>query len=268
MIDEIGELLKQVAAEAILPLFRRLADADIFEKSPGEIVTTADGKAEEMIAAELLRRYPDVRVVGEEGCAASPARLDGLDRGSAWLLDPLDGTANFAAGHGPFAIMLARLEDGEGIASWMYDPLSGELCAAERGSGAWRDGRRIRTDQESRALSEMKGANFSHFMADDLRRRIGTCLAGVRPLAKLLCSGAEYPDIAAGGRHLSLFWRTLPWDHVPGALFLEEAGGHVCRLDGSPYRAHDSRTGLLVARNRGIAETVLAALAAQSRETW
>jgi fructose-1,6-bisphosphatase/inositol monophosphatase family enzyme len=98
-------------------------------------------------------------------------------------------------------------------------------------------------------------------MPPEVRRRVETALGMVEPLAKLMCSGAEYPAIALGERHASLFWRTLPWDHVPGALFLEEAGGHVSRLDGSPYRGGPREgEGLIIATNSGIAASVLDAL--------
>lgn len=259
-VDKVTDLLREAAERAILPRYRRLERHEIAEKTPGEVVTAADGEAEAILSLSLPGLLPGSRVVGEEGCAAEPGLLRDLGQGLVWLLDPLDGTANFAAGKPPFAIMLALLRDGLPLVSWMLDPLSGELWAAEAGGGAWRGDQRLRTDQRVPDAAEMRGALTSHFMSAAMQDRIRGSLSAVMPLPKLMCSGAEYPAIALGERQLSLFWRTLPWDHVPGALFLAEAGGHVCRLDGAPYRAISNRDGLIVAHNRGIAEVVLDAL--------
>jgi fructose-1,6-bisphosphatase/inositol monophosphatase family enzyme len=98
-------------------------------------------------------------------------------------------------------------------------------------------------------------------MSEELQDQIRERLGAISNLPKLMCSGAEYPAVAFGERELSLFWRTLAWDHVPGALFLTEAGGHVSRLDGSRYQWDDGREGLIVAQNPGVAELVLGTLA-------
>jgi fructose-1,6-bisphosphatase/inositol monophosphatase family enzyme len=261
MFDTVEAILREAAERAILPRFRRLAESDVIEKSPGELVTAADREAEALIGEALCAAFPGTRLVGEEGCAADPALLETLGEGRVWLLDPVDGTANFAAGTPPFSVMLALLDRGEAVASWMLDPLSGDLCVAERGGGALFRGERIAVDPSIPDLSEMRGAITSKFMPSDVRARIESALGAVEPLSKLMCSGAEYPAIALGRRHASLFWRTLPWDHVPGALFLEEAGGHVSRLDGSPYRGEREGEGLLIATNPAIASQLLEAIA-------
>lgn len=266
-MDRVTEALRETAERAILPRYRRLEDHEIVEKTPGELVTAADREAEAILSAALPGMLPGSRVVGEEGCAAEPALLRTLGEGLVWLLDPLDGTANFAAGRPPFAVMLALLRDSLPLASWMLDPISGTVWTAEAGSGAWRDGERLHSEQQVPDAAAMRGALISHFMSGEMQAGIRDRLSAVRQLPKLLCSGAEYPAIAVGERHVSLFWRTLPWDHVPGALFLAEAGGHVCRFDGSPYRAVSSREGLIVAQNRGIAEMVKDALREQFIES-
>jgi fructose-1,6-bisphosphatase/inositol monophosphatase family enzyme len=75
-------------------------------------------------------------------------------------------------------------------------------------------------------------------------------------LPGLRCAGFEYPAVASAEEHFAVFWRTLPWDHAPGALVLAEAGGHVARLDGRPYRPAEKGAGLLVAQNRAVGESV------------
>jgi fructose-1,6-bisphosphatase/inositol monophosphatase family enzyme len=260
-IDAVTILMREAARLTILPRYRRLQLHEIIEKSPGELVTAADREAEAILSDSLPGLLPGSRVIGEEGCAASPQLLAEAGEGLVWLLDPLDGTANFAAGAPPFAVMLALLEHGVPIASWMLDPLSNHVCTALVGGGAWLNGDRVEVGAAVPDLGKLRGALISHFMSEELQGRIRERLAAVTHLPKLMCSGAEYPAVAFGERQLSLFWRTLAWDHVPGTLFLTEAGGHVSRLDGTHYRWNDGREGLIIAQNPGVAELVLAALA-------
>lgn len=135
VMDAVPALLRQAAAEAVLPVFG-MREARPEEKSPGEWVTTADRAAEALLAPQLAALVPGSVVVGEEAASADPAVLDQLlTAADVWLLDPLDGTANFAAGEAPFAVMAALLRHGDTVASWMLDPLSGRIAAAERGGG-------------------------------------------------------------------------------------------------------------------------------------
>ncbi|ROT34104.1 inositol monophosphatase family protein [Micromonospora sp. HM5-17] len=262
VVDEVGALLREAAARAILPLFRQLGDTDVTEKAPGELVTVADRRSEEILDAGLRRIRPGSLVVGEEGVAADPAVLDRL-RGPAevWVVDPLDGTANFAAGRRPFAVMVALRSAGVTRIGWILDPVTDTLLVGRAGAGAYRDGLAVRTAPDVLEPEALRGAVPTRFLPSDLRERIR---AGGRRLGELLpglhCAGQEYADILAGRQHFALFWRTLPWDHVPGALIVREAGGVVRRFDGSAYDPTDGRTGLLVAANEQIWRTVHAAL--------
>lgn len=148
------------------------------------------------------------------------------------------------------------------MASWMLDPLSGRLASAELGAGAWVDAVRVRTDEVGAELSAMRGAVPRRFLPPDVlshvskvEREFSELTAGSR------CAGHDYSAVAAGVLDFALFWRTLPWDHVPGALFVSEAGGVAARLDGSRYRAADhARPGLLVAPNADVWGRVRSAL--------
>jgi len=259
MRDEIASILRDAADRVVVPRFRRLAAAEIIEKSPGELVTAADRECERIVTDALLTTFPDSRVVGEEACAEEPELLARLDHGRIWLLDPVDGTANFAAGRRPFAVMLALLEEGRCLRSWMLDPIDGRLCYAEMGGGAWIDGIRLSVSNEIPEIQT--GALISHLMSQELQHKIRQRLAHIDIVPKLLCAGEEYPAIARGDRQASLFWRTLPWDHVPGALFLTEAGGFVSRLDGSAYHPADIEgQGLVVAKTPSIGEAIVSLL--------
>lgn len=253
MIEEVAALLRQAAQEAIVPRFGCLQQTDIREKTPGDPVTIADGHAEQIITAGLLELLPASRVVGEEACAASPELLAGLDEGKVWLVDPLDGTLNFSQGKEPFRSMVALLDGGETVASWILDPMSGRLCAAELGSGAFVDGTRLRIDG-ALPSEPLRGSAISPSMPAPVRDAVESRAAGLTAIAGMHCAGAEYPAIACGDRHFTIFWRTWPWDHAPGTLFLEEAGGHVARPDGGRYYPNSEEFGLIVARSPAIGE--------------
>lgn len=251
--ERVGGLMREVARAVIVPRFRALCSGEVEEKAPGELVTVADREAEHLLEQGLTRLLPGARVVGEEGVAGDPSRLRGLEHGDVWLLDPLDGTGNFVAGRACFAVMVALLRNGEPTAAWLLDPITGVLSRAERGAGAYVGDARVRADATAPGITALRGAVLSRYMPASLRAHVAT---QAKLLAEALpgthCAGAEYPSIARGDQDFALFFRTLPWDHAPGTLFLTESGGVAARYDGTPYRPTDQRTGLLVARNQTV----------------
>ncbi|MCX5207150.1 hypothetical protein OG897_37815 [Streptomyces sp. NBC_00237] len=137
-IDEVTDILREAAVEAILPRHRALSEGEITEKTPGEVVTVADREAEALITRRL-RCLRDVPVVGEEATASVPALLRAVrDAPEVWLVDPLDGTPNFVAGRADYAVMAALVRGGETVAAWILQPATGVAYVAEKGSGAWR----------------------------------------------------------------------------------------------------------------------------------
>jgi fructose-1,6-bisphosphatase/inositol monophosphatase family enzyme len=266
LLDPVAAAMRQAAETAILPRYRRLSAHEIVEKSPGEVVTDADREAETILTPVLQALLPGSRVVGEEAAAANPELLRGLEEGLVWLVDPLDGTSNFVSGQGSFAVMVGLLENGQTSACWILDPQTGTEYQARKGLGATRNGRRmVRASRGSVAEqpSELRGAILTRFLPPDVRCRVerGRHLLG-ETTNGLLCAGAEYPAIALGAQDFALFWRTLPWDHAPGALLVTETGGHVARPDGSAYLPGDGKSGLLAARNRACWDEVHKALLA------
>jgi fructose-1,6-bisphosphatase/inositol monophosphatase family enzyme len=266
MIDKVEALLREAAARAILPRFRALRSHEIEEKSPGELVTAADREAEHIISAGLKALRPDALIVGEEAAATDVSILARvLDADEAWLIDPLDGTAHFAAGREPFAVMVGLVRKRETVLSWMLDPVAGTMRVAERGAGAFANGQRVRAAADCPPVAAMCGAILKRFLRPEDRARIEPregMLGAVLP--GFMCAGREYPAVVAGEEHFALFQRMLPWDHAPGVLFAEEAGAMARRLDGAAYVPGDLRPGLLVAQNaavwRRVRETVLADL--------
>jgi fructose-1,6-bisphosphatase/inositol monophosphatase family enzyme len=246
LAQSVADLMRQVAAEEIMPRYRNLAAHEIEEKSAGEQVTIADKESELRLNEGLTVILPDAGLVGEEACAADPTLLEQLGSGLNWLIDPIDGTHNFAAGKPPFGIMVALVDGGETIESWMLDPLTGRLCHAELGKGATIDGEPV-TARESGAALPVAG--LSLLFADPVKREnLKQRAEGRLQMVDIpRCAAEQYPRIVLGQNDVALFERTLAWDHAPGTLFVNEAGGLVARPDGSPYRPDQDQKGMLAA---------------------
>ena len=246
----------------MVPRFRTLESHAISEKSPGDWVTDADHECEELLTASLLAIEPGVPVVGEEASAADRTLLtDGHTHDRVWVLDPVDGTRAFIEGSPDFATMVALIEGGVTTAAWIWQPIHARMYTAVRGGGAHRDGRPV----ASPGTPVLGRAGAGCCARTRCPRRCGQpsdaglARAGLRhtPIA---AAGVTYPLAAAGELAYALYWRTLPWDHAPGALLAEEAGLTVARLDGTPYRPWDGRSGLLTAATPSVWDAVRAAL--------
>lgn len=258
MHSAVETLLRNAADSLILPRWQKLQAGDAMEKSPGEWVTVVDREVEEMVTDGLLQLIPGSSVVGEEQSVNETDYFARWGHGAVWLVDPLDGTGNFIAGKPPISLMVALLEQGTAIASWMLDPLTGTMHRAIRNGGAWRNDRRIHMPAESMELR--RGIVKTRFLPANFKAAMTAAAASLEIQSGSNCAGADYPDIVAGASDFALYWRTLPWDHAPGALFLTEAGGHVARLDGSAYRPGVHGEGLLAARSRLLWEQARSAL--------
>jgi fructose-1,6-bisphosphatase/inositol monophosphatase family enzyme len=246
--EHVSALMRGVAAQVVTPRFRMLATHEIAEKSPGEIVTIVDREAEQRLYDGLAALSPCARIIGEEAAEQDPGLLDNVHSGLVWLIDPLDGTANFAAGREPFGMMIALVENGVPIAGWMLDPLSDRLCHAERGKGATCNGEQVRT-RPSGTLPPV-AALGTQFMGEETRSRfLGHAAQHLDLVPIPRCAAASYPRMVFGDDDIAMFQRILPWDHAAGALFLTEAGGTVTHWDRSPYRVGGSGTGVLCAAN-------------------
>ncbi|GAB1644880.1 inositol monophosphatase family protein [Krasilnikovia sp. MM14-A1259] len=262
MIDDVTALVREVARTLVLPRFRHLDAADVREKAPGDVVTVADAEAERALTAGLTALLPGSAVVGEEAVAADPRVRDRIgDEGAVWVVDPVDGTANFAAGRTPFAMMVALLQGGETAAAWILDVPGDRMVVAERGSGAYLDGVRIPANTGVPARGTLTGSVPTRYLPEELRHEVdargpelGTVTSGKH------CAGYEYPAVATGAQQFALFWHVMPWDHVPGALIVRESGGTVRHFDGSEYRPASGGPGLVVAGNADIWDLVHATL--------
>lgn len=258
MLDQVADLIREVAATVVLPRFRHLSADDVHQKSPGDLVTVADQESERALIRGLTALLPASIVVGEEGVAADPPLLDRVgDDGPVWIVDPVDGTNNFAAGKTPFTMMVALARGGELVASWILDPVGDHLTVAESGAGAYCDGVRVKTRTDDPGAAALRGVVAQRYLPPPLR---SVAAANAHLLGEVSrghhCAGYEYPAVATDRQQFALFWRILPWDHAPGVLIIREAGGAVRHLDGSPYHPADSEHGLLVTPNDDVWHTV------------
>ena len=228
-------IMVEAAERAILPHYQTLAAHEIVAKAADDAVTVADHESEEILAELLARLMPEAAIVGEEAAHADPALLDRLGDALCWIIDPIDGTNNFAAGKPPFGIIVALAEAGETIGGWIYDPLHRRFCHAQKGKGAFIGEERVRARPSGH---EPPIAAISLVFADlDKREKLKTHIAPHYTLVDIpRCAAEQYPRIVLGENDITIFERTLAWDHAAGVLFVNEAGGKVCRPDGTPYR--------------------------------
>ncbi len=242
----VDGLMRRIGRDVLMAHFQKLDASDIEEKAPDDYVTIADKQSEAQLIEGLTALIAGSHVVGEEGVAADPALVAEATDGTAWIVDPLDGTGNFAAGRTPFAIMVALAEGGLVQAGWILDPVTRRMCHAVLGGGAFIDNRRIAARPTGGA--HPIGAMATRFLPTEIRAQVMARSEGHITIADIPnCAGEQYPRLVLGTNDLALFWRAMPWDHAPGALFLKEAGGRIARIDGKPYRLGDDRPGLLAA---------------------
>ena len=264
--DWLAELLAEAASLEIMPRFRQLGADNIRQKtSPADLVTEADINAERFITARLKKRYPDALIVGEEACSDDPALLDGLGQAElAFTIDPVDGTFNFASGVPLFGVMLAVVSKGETVAGIIHDPVGKDWIMAVKGAGSHirrENGAVTKVGVAAPAdISQMTGSVSWQYTAEPLRSRLARNHTKFLSQIGYRCAAHEYRIIATGGAHFAVYNKLMPWDHLPGALIHQEAGGHLARWDGSDYLPSHTGGGLLVAPDKESWQAIQAAL--------
>lgn len=197
-----------------------------------DLVTQADLESEQFILDAIRRTYPHHAILAEEsGSSGEPAR------GYQWLVDPLDGTTNFAHAFPVFAVVLALLDRGRPVLAVTYDPLRDELFVAERGQGTTLNGHPVRVSKTARLRQALIATGFS-YLRDRIDENNLLEFSWVMPHVQgIRRPGAAALDLAyvACGR-LDGYWEyhLNPWDWLGGALLVEEAGGRANDLDGGP----------------------------------
>ncbi|MBX3597108.1 MAG: inositol monophosphatase family protein [Rhizobiaceae bacterium] len=265
-LDWLCELMAEAADKEIMPRFRRLSANEVREKtSAQDVVTDADVNAERYMTGLLRKRYPEALIVGEEAHAENESVLDGLaDAPLAFVIDPVDGTFNFAAGVQPFGVMLAVVLNGETVAGIIYDPIGRDWAIATKGGGSRLRGAQGETTinvAKAGPLADMIGNVGWQYMSEPARSILARNASKVAGTFSYKCAAQEYRLLATGYGHFAVYNKLMPWDHLPGLLIHAEAGGYSARFDGSAYVPGHIEGGLLVAPDEN-------AWQALRRELW
>jgi len=247
----VGEILARAARAELMPRFGRLSAGQVRTKSSRfDVVTDADEAAELAMTTALTAAYPDAIVVGEEAAARAPTLLGAIGTADfAFVLDPLDGTKNFAAGVPLFGVMAAATVRGEVVLGAIHDPVCSTTALALRGEGAWTQGADgARADLRvagAVAVHEMDAIIGTNFLPEPLRTTVNGNLSRLATVASLRCAAHEYRTAAAGFCHVLFYSQLMPWDHAAGRLIHREAGGYSAHFDGTPYHPTHFSGGLI-----------------------
>jgi len=235
---DLGELVRSAAAAALAAgrIIRGLYEKPHLIRHKGEIdlVTEADVAAEQLIFAILGQRHPGVAIIGEE---ASQGRA-GRPAGPAWVVDPLDGTTNFAHGFPWFAVSIGYVENCLPVAGVIYHPMLDELFCAASGAGAWLNGRPIQVSRTADLASSLTATGFPYSIRTESAEVMAGFEAVVTRCQGVRRAGAAALDLAyvACGR-LDGFWEIglKPWDTAAGQILLTEAGGRLSDYCGNRF---------------------------------
>lgn len=250
---QVIDAVRKAARDCILPRFRQLSVADVSTKSgPCDLVTLADTEAEAQITAEIGALWPEAVVLGEEAVAADPANRDRMAQAEwAVIIDPVDGTWNFAKGLATFGVILSVCHRGQPIFAMLYDPLMDDWIEASPGQGARMvapHGTAILHTSGESVLRRMNGYIPFGLFPVETRRRLVQELPDFGRVNSLRCAMHEYRMVAQGHSDFLLSGPTPhPWDHAAGILAVQEAGGTARFLDGAQYSTERCKGVLLVA---------------------
>lgn len=224
--DQVSELLIEVSERVILPRFGSLTRSEIQEKSPGDLVTVADREAEIELSQVFAQAHPNALILGEEAAFTNPGSIDALGQAEhAWVIDPVDGTRNFARGRPDFAVMVAEVRDGQVVRGWIWQPIHQTMYLAERGAGVTRNGEQLAPAARTRQVP--LGATYIPIPGEEqaevkVTRSWGSC-------------GVDYPKLVEGEVDFLSYRTMFPWDHLPGSLMVRELGGRIATAAGVDY---------------------------------
>lgn len=238
------------AGELVLEKFGKTG-VEYTKKTDLDVVTKADLASEQYLLQKINEEYPSHRVLSEE------SGLSNEEHEYTWVVDPVDGTANFANHTPVFAVMVGVMKDEEMIMSAIYFPVVDEMFYAEKGEGAYLNGMEISCSSHS-TVQGSKLVMVS-FHTPLLRKTFSTLAESQEDMHILIwsfvCSALAFSQVSCGRADLHIAGNGNIWDIAPGILLCEEAGCEVSFLDGSPYEP--GKEGVLVVSNPLLREDVL-----------
>ncbi|MCP4723586.1 MAG: inositol monophosphatase [bacterium] len=266
MINPGKELKKAIEAakEAGKILLKGLEkNLEIEYKGDIDIVTDIDIESQQCILSILQDEFPDHNFVAEED-----ADLDLLNSDKVWLIDPLDGTTNYAHGYRCFCISIAYCEGGEIISGVIYDPCAEEMYIAEKGKGAFLNGKQIRVSYTDELNRSLLITGFPYDIRESSINNLGLFNHMIMKAQAVRRDGSAALDLAylAAGR-FDGFWelKLHPWDIAAGAIIVEEAGGTVSDFSGGKMGIDAFE---VLATNGKIHSAIISELSAVPREKW
>ncbi|HEX8163519.1 MAG TPA: inositol monophosphatase family protein [Pyrinomonadaceae bacterium] len=210
----------------------------VSNKGDIDLVTEADLAAERLIVERIRSYHPRHAILAEE--SGESARTDQPSE-FKWIIDPLDGTTNYAHGYPCFCVSVALEQAGEIVVGVVYDPTREELFAAERGGGATLNGRRVRVSDVEEINGAMVCTGFPYDVRDrgDFARHFRNFIMTAQAVRRDGSAALDLAYVACG--RFDGFWEEglRPWDVAAGRLLVEEAGGRVSRYDGSEFRIYE-----------------------------
>ena len=246
------------AARGLVRDFGEIENLQVSKKGPADFVTTADKKAEEVLVAGLTKARPRFGFLLEEG-----GKIEGADTSNRWIIDPLDGTTNFLHGIPHFSISIALERDGEPVAGVIYEPITDQMFWAEKGQGAYLNGRRIRVSARRRLEESLFATGIPFAGKQDHDRFLSQLKAVMAVSAGVRRFGSAALDLAyvAAGRYEG-FWEfgLHPWDIAGGIVLVREAGGFVTDIGGGGMM----ESGEILAANDSLHGPLLKILAGRS----
>ena len=244
----LARLLRDTAATAILPNWKGIAAR---HKSDGSFVTESDLAAQRYLTEALARDFPGIPLLGEEMTPVEQERMLRNADSALWVVDPLDGTSNYAAGFPAFSISLALIEGGRPVLGAILDPVRDECFVAARGQGAWLNDEPIRPFAPSRSVRDCLAMVDLKRLPPELLRTVTrqTCFSSQRYLGSV---ALEWCWLAAGRFQLYLHGGQKLWDYAAGRLIADEAGAaarHLIpdRLEPSPEITLEPRLAIAAA---------------------
>ena len=246
------------AARGLVRDFGEIENLQVSKKGPADFVTIADKKAEEVLVAGLTKARPRFGFLLEEG-----GKIEGADTSNRWIIDPLDGTTNFLHGIPHFSISIALERDGEPVAGVIYEPITDQMFWAEKGQGAYLNGRRIRVSARRRLEESLFATGIPFAGKQDHDRFLSQLKAVMAVSAGVRRFGSAALDLAyvAAGRYEG-FWEfgLHPWDIAAGIVLVREAGGFVTDIGGGGMM----ESGEILAANDSLHGPLLKILASRS----
>lgn len=223
-VNKVAEIIREVSAVEVMPRFKNLASGEVREKNPGDFVTVADEASEKALAAALTAYLPGSIVVGEEAVAKDESVLERLDSDKpVWVIDPIDGTYNFAHNRSHFGILVALVKDGVTQYGWVYDAPGDRMAIAVKGQGATINGEKATIRESGPTPADLTGMGGGgqawHFEpVNGLVKEIINVRSSLHDFLNLAAGEADFVV------HIN---KVTPWDHSATVLLAEEAGAYV-----------------------------------------